>query len=143
VPAKLERILILCKTYPSPQSGPRGTSCVAGITDNGEMRRLFPVPFPLLADEQQFKKWQWVSARVEKAPADHRPESHKIYVDTIVCDAKPLPTSNGWQERRAWLSKVPVFADFAAAEDAHQKRGTTLALIKPRAPPGTRSLGSG
>jgi hypothetical protein len=44
------------------------------------MRRLFPVPFRLIERGQQFKKWQWIETLIEKAPADHRRESHKIYV---------------------------------------------------------------
>ena len=63
----IARVLILCKTYPSPSSKYAETSCVAGMTESGELIRLYPVPFRLVADEQQFKKWQWITARLEKA----------------------------------------------------------------------------
>lgn len=43
-----EELLILTKTYPSPSSKYRETTCVAAINRQGEMRRLFPVPFRLL-----------------------------------------------------------------------------------------------
>jgi len=85
-----ERVLILCKTYPSPSATYSETSCVAGVTEAGKLIRLFPVPFRLIADEQQFRKWQWITALVEKARDDHRPESHRIFVDKIECD----PTLN-------------------------------------------------
>jgi hypothetical protein len=52
-----ERVLILCKTYPSPSAKYAKTSCVAGMTESGRLIRLYPVPFRLVADEQQFKKW--------------------------------------------------------------------------------------
>ena len=52
------RALILCKTYPSPSSKYAETSCVAGMTEDGKFIRLYPVPFRLVADEQQFKKWK-------------------------------------------------------------------------------------
>src|SRR5580704_16619229 len=94
------RILILCKTYPSPSGKHVETSCVAGMEQDGRLIRLFPVPFRLISDESQFKKWQWITARVAKAPKDHRPESHKVFVDTIVCDGNPLPTRQAWQARR-------------------------------------------
>lgn len=42
---QVERILILAKTYPSPSAQYVETSCVAGISESGAMRRLFPVPF--------------------------------------------------------------------------------------------------
>lgn len=52
------RILILCKTYPSPSAKNVETSCVAGMTTDGRLLRLYPVPFRLLNDQSQFKKWQ-------------------------------------------------------------------------------------
>ena len=34
------RVLILCKTYPSPSSKYAETSCVAGMTEDGKFIRL-------------------------------------------------------------------------------------------------------
>ena len=50
-----QRILILCKTYPSPSGKHIETSCVAGLEEGGRLIRLFPVPFRLVGDEKQFK----------------------------------------------------------------------------------------
>ena len=131
--ADSKRILILCKTYPSPSSKYAETSCVAGMTEDGQLIRLYPVPFRLISDEQQFRKWQWVEARIEHAHNDRRPESHKIYVDTIECDPKPLKSGkDGWPHRMALLSKLPVFEDFDAVEAARQESGVTLALVRPK-----------
>ena len=55
--SRVERVLILCKTYPSPSARYVETSCVAGISEAGELMRLYPVPFRLIQDEKQFKKW--------------------------------------------------------------------------------------
>ena len=129
----VERILILCKTYPSPSAKYAETSCVAGLTSDGKLVRLFPVPFRLVADEQQFRKWQWIEVRVEKSRGDHRPESHKIYVDTIVCDAEPMKAGKrGWPARMELLARQPVFNDFDAMEAARTAGGATLALFKPK-----------
>ncbi|WP_455923041.1 hypothetical protein [Pseudomonas putida] len=100
------RILVLCKTYPSPSTKYAETSCVAGMDENGALIRLFPVPFRMVQQDQQFAKWQWIEALIEKSPVDHRPESHKIYVDTIVTQ-EIVPTSRQWCGRRQWLEKVP------------------------------------
>ncbi|WP_211114121.1 hypothetical protein, partial [Skermanella aerolata] len=59
---------------------------MAGMMEDGTLIRLFPVPFRLINDSQQFKKWQWITARVVKSKVDHRPESHRIFVDTITCE---------------------------------------------------------
>ncbi len=128
----VERVLILCKTYPSPSAKYAETSCVAGLTAGGKLVRLFPVPFRLVADEQQFRKWQWIDVRLEKSRDDHRPESHRIFVDTIVCDTEPMKAGkHGWPARMALLAQQPVFKDFDAMEQARQAAGTTLALFKP------------
>lgn len=64
----VRRILILCKTCPSPSAKYSETSCVAGMDENGQLIRLYPVPFRLIENDKQFKKWQWISARLEKSP---------------------------------------------------------------------------
>lgn len=131
MPTRQARILILSKTYPSPSAKHVETSCVGGLEDNGNFIRLYPLPFRMLRDERQFKKWQWVDVRVEKASKDHRPESHRIYVDTIKCDLQPLSTKGDWAARREALANVPTFSDFDAIEQARQTTGQTIALLKP------------
>lgn len=128
-----ERVLILCKTYPSPSAKYAETSCVAGVSETGRLLRLFPVPFRLVADEQQFRKWQWITVRLEKAREDHRPESHHIFVDTIECDGPALPAGRrGWPVRMELLAKLPVYRSIEDAEAARQKTNATLALLKPQ-----------
>jgi hypothetical protein len=129
--ANYKRILILCKTYPSPSSKHVETSCVAGVDESGQLIRLFPVPFRLVADDQQFKKWQWIYARVRKATDDHRPESFRISVDTIEMQGDPLPTKNAWEARRTAINSVEIFDDFNALELARQSRGVSLGLVRP------------
>lgn len=126
-----ERILILAKTYPSPSAQYVETSCVAGISQDGAMRRLFPVPFRMIEDGQQFRKWQWIDVRVEKAPKDHRPESHKIYVDTINC-GDVIDTKKAWSGRWEWLEKIPAFDSYDAIEETRLADGLSLALLRPK-----------
>lgn len=129
--ARMERILILAKTYPSPSAQFVETSCVAGITQNGAMRRLFPVPFRMIEDGQQFKKWQWIDVRVEKANKDHRPESHRLYVDTIQC-GDVVDTKKAWSGRWEWLDKLPSFDSFDAMDSARVADRLSLALLRPK-----------
>ncbi|MDR3527865.1 MAG: hypothetical protein P4L57_11345 [Rhizomicrobium sp.] len=125
------RILILCKTYPSPSTRYAETSCVAGLEENGKLVRLYPVPFRLIANNVKFKKWQWITATIEKAKKDHRPESHRIGVDTIICDDAVVSTKNEWSERRRLLAGLPVFKCFTDLEEARLSEGHTLGLLRP------------
>jgi hypothetical protein len=102
------------------------------MTEDGKFVRLYPVPFRLVSDDQQFRKWQWIEARVEKANNDHRPESYRLFVDTIQCDAEPLKAGKeGWPRRMQLLSQLKVFDDFAAVQAARVAKGTSLALLRP------------
>lgn len=129
--SRMERILILAKTYPSPSSQYIETSCVAGITELGSMRRLYPVPFRLIEDNGQFKKWQWIDVRVQKAPHDRRPESHKVFVDTLTC-RDVLSTRRDWADRHYWIDRMPQFTDFVAMDTARTNDGLSLALLRPK-----------
>lgn len=112
MPVLDEKILILCKTYPSPSEKYVETSCVAGVRVDGTLIRLYPVPFRLVAADKQFKKWQWVTAKVEKARKDHRPESYQIKIDTLDCSSDALPTGKNWAVRRQALASAQIYSSF-------------------------------
>lgn len=124
------RILILCKTYPSPSTKHSETSCVAGLEESGRMIRLYPVPFRLIEGEK-FSKWQWLTAVVEEAKNDRRPESHLIKVDTIRINGRPIPTTNNWAARLSFIDRIPLFPDFASLESERRRNGATIGLVRP------------
>jgi len=124
-----ERILILAKTYPYPSKKYRETSCIAGVGGNGKLVRLFPVPYRYMQGEREFQKWQYISARISKAPKDHRPESHNIDQDSIVPE-EVISTNDGWADRIPILEKH-VHSDPASLEQKRQTEAATLGVIKP------------
>lgn len=126
-----ERILILAKTYPSPSAKHVETSCVAGINQGGLMRRLYPVPFRLIEQDQQFRKWQWIEVGIEKAAADHRPESYKVDIGSLVA-TDAVSTKHDWADRREWIDKIPAFGAFEEIEQARNDDGLSLALLCPK-----------
>jgi hypothetical protein len=124
-----ETLLIITKTYPSPSRKYRETSCVAAINQDGEMRRLFPIPFRLLDGDMQFKRWEWVKARISKASDDHRPESFKVDIDSID-RIQRMGTDQGWAERMQWIA--PHFLqNYDSLESRRQTTGQTLGFIRP------------
>lgn len=126
-----ESILILAKTYPSPSAQYVETSCVAGINSHGEMRRLYPVPFRMIDDAQQFSKWQWISVLVEKTNKDHRPESHRLYIDTLAPGAV-LDTKKEWSSRWSWLDKIPSFTSYREMDSSRERGSLSIALLRPK-----------
>lgn len=125
-----EEFLIVTKTYPSPSSRHRETTCVAAIRRDGALRRLFPIPFRLLDGEQQFQKWEWVRARASQPHNDHRPESLRIDVDSIVRLEERIGTERGWEVRKR-LAEPHILSDFDALEQRRQSTGETLGFVRP------------
>ncbi len=68
---------------------------------------------------------------IERAAGDRRPESHKLFVDTINFGGEPLSTAKGWHARRDALSRLKVFHDFGALDGDRLAAGTTLGLVRP------------
>lgn len=124
-----EKLLIVTKTYPSPSKKYRETSCIAAINHNGELRRLFPIPFRLLEGEYQFKRWEWIEARITKSKDDHRPESYKVDINSINRLA-PIGTQKEWAERLGWISPH-LLENFNTLEEHRQTTNQTLGFIRP------------
>jgi hypothetical protein len=101
------------------------------MTTEGRLIRLFPVPFRLIDGDKQFKKWQWITVRIAREKGDHRPESHKIFVDTVRFNGEPLASSKQWAQRREPLSRLRVFDDFSKLEADRASAGTTLGTVRP------------
>lgn len=81
-----ERLLVLAKASPEISSKYEHLVCVAGITESGEWRRIYPIPWKMFGrfSDKNFKKKSWIEYELEdEAPSDHRPESRKIKFDSI------------------------------------------------------------
>lgn len=123
-----ERFLILTKTYPTPSKSYRETVCVAAINENGDFRRLFPIQYRFLGGDKQFKRWQWITAKVARS-SDKRPESFNIDNDSIKLQ-EVVGTEHGWSERLSWINKH-TFLGFEALERERINNGTSLGIIRP------------
>ncbi|MDR6606762.1 hypothetical protein [Pseudomonas synxantha] len=99
------------------------------MDERGNLIRLYPVPFRLVTEDQQFAKWQWIEAIIDRSPADRRPESHKIGVDTIAVGTT-LPAGD-WKERRRFLDKLTIYDSFDELEKARLDNNITLGLLRP------------
>jgi hypothetical protein len=129
-----KEFLICVKTYPEYSLTYTETVCTAAVLkETGQLIRLYPIPFRYLVGELQFKKYQWVQAKIKKNPKDGRPESYKIEYDSI----RPLDmvdTKNDWSVRkRLILSQTNnIFGSLEDLQDRQLAQGTSLGIIKPR-----------
>ena len=127
-------ILIVVKTYPEISAKYTETVCTAGIlADTKTLVRLYPFRFRYLEGTQQFRKYHWIKADIDKATADPRPESYSIDPNSIV-PGDIIPVGKSWEERCAWLlNENTVFPSVEALRAAQKKNGTSLGIVRPKA----------
>ena len=125
-----ERILITVKTYPNLTSNHGELVCTAGITESGEWRRIYPVPFRKLGESEQYHKFDWIRVRLTTAaPMDTRPESRKLVQGCEII--KESQISDYLERSRIIFSKTPVYySKQSLLSDLHEK-GPSLAIFKP------------
>jgi len=95
-----EKVLITVKTYPTISEKYKELACTAGFREDGTWIRLYPIPFRLLDQEQQYKKYQWVEVDIARNKGDQRPESHRVLSTSAIKLLHEVGTDREWEERR-------------------------------------------
>jgi hypothetical protein len=129
-PWETKRVLITVKTYPTPAWKGGEVVCTAGVTSQGEWIRLFPIPYRLLSDDQQFKKYQWVEARVKKSTSDPRPESYQVDADSIRVVGE-IPPNVGWASRWSIIGPLTALSMCELRAKQDNARFQTLGFFRP------------
>src|SRR5260370_18796925 len=93
------RFLIWGKTSPELSSKYFETVCTGAVLEDGSPIRLYPIPFRYMDQRDQFRKYQWMAARIAKSTFDSRPESYKIDFDSIEPGEVIQPGKLEWYER--------------------------------------------
>lgn len=131
-----KRVLITVKAYPLPSRSYDELVCTAGITDEGEWIRIYPVPFRFLKDEGKYRKYQWVDINLKKAKKDFRPESFSP-ADTSLEDMdiiESVDTSKEWRKRKelVLMQGPKVYTSMTKLiVDSQEPENVSLATFKP------------
>lgn len=117
----IERSIILVKAWPQPSAKYGETVCCAGVTPEGQWRRLFPIRFRHLAGDKQFKRWDLVEYLPRPPTGDRRKESRNVEESSLKRVGAMKPAS-----RADFFSGLtrPSIVDAAS-------RGESLALVRP------------
>lgn len=128
------KVLITVKTYPTISGKYDELVCTAGLLENGEWIRIYPIPFRKKDYEQQYSKYDWVEIDLVKNRSDFRPESFRPYsIDSPITIVGRIDTSRNWQARKDIVLKN-VHDDLSKLIlDAKNKNiCTSLATYKPK-----------
>lgn len=115
---------MLVKALPQPSKKHGETVCCAGLTAEGEWKRLFPIRFRHLSGESAFKRWDWVEFSYSRPISDKRHESCRVHEESL----RVAGTMRD-REQAGFLNRH-VLPSIATAQES----GRSLALIRPRNP---------
>jgi len=120
--ADLEQTIILVKAWPQPSQKYGETVCCAGVTPEGEWRRLFPIRFRHLSGDAQFSRWDVVQYRPEAPRDDNRRESRRVDEASLAMVRKmPQRAREGFFDR-LFRDSITTAADL----------GESLTLVRPK-----------
>lgn len=101
---KVEQVLMLVKTYPTPSANYGELVCTAGIRLRDlQWIRIYPYPFRLVSNDYRFKKGDILELPLQKASQDPRPESYKIYDINAIKKVDHFGTENHWEARMKYV----------------------------------------
>ncbi len=129
----LKKVLITVKTYPTISDKYDELVCTAGIDEEGNWVRMYPIPFRKLDYEQQYIKYQWMEFPLVKNTADHRPESYSVNDWSKVSPVgEVIDTQQGWHRRKEIIFKKhqPATNLSSIIQQAHDNH-LSLVTFKP------------
>ena len=134
----LTKVLIAVTTYPLPSRSYDELVCTAGVLENGDWIRIYPVPLSFLIDLKgsgkvnNVVKYTWIELDLVRRPKDFRPESYspKNYDFKDLKVVGSLNTKSNWHKRKEYcLAKV--YSNMTKLiEDSREPRNTSLATFK-------------
>ncbi len=134
----LTKLLITVTTYPLPSRSYDELVCTAGVTEQGDWIRIYPVPLQFLKGlrkdgKVKSYKYTWIELDLKKRTDDFRPESRSPYdysFKDIVIHGE-LGTENNWAERKKYCTKK-VYSNLSQLIlDSQKPLNISLATFKP------------
>jgi len=119
------RVLIIGRASPEPSKKHIETVCTGGITESGELLRLYPIPLRYLEQEKRYKQWSWAEFEIQKSPSDKRKESYVVRQESI----KVLGHVDSETERYHLLSKG-IVPDREILDAMRERDRTSIGLIE-------------
>jgi len=134
----LTKVLITVTTYPLPSRSYDELVCTAGVLENGQWIRIYPVPLKFLRGLRkdgkiESFKYNWIELDLTKRKDDFRPESHSPldYSFANVNVLGKIDTKNNWQERKSYCLANVYTNKAKLLSDSKSPTNVSLATFKP------------
>ena len=129
----LTKVLIIVKTYPAISSKYEELVCTAGLLENGNWIRIYPIQFRKKSYDQQYRKYDWIELDLVKNESDFRPESYRPFShESEIKIVSHIGTTDNWAKRKEIILKNIYYnLSDLIAEAKNKNICTSLALFKP------------
>ena len=124
------RLLVLVKTAPNLSFKHQELVCTAGISDQGEWVRLYPIPFRRLEYSRQYPKYSWLELQAKRHCPDLRIESYAPDLKSLAPQQK-IGTDNNWHARKTMIAKTRIYDDMQVLIQIAKEQNVSLATFKP------------
>ena len=133
-----QKVLLTVTTYPLPSRSYDELVCTAGILENGEWIRIYPVPLSFLIDlkgtgKVRNVKYTWIELELKKRTDDFRPESHSPqhydFKDIVIHEQ--INTDSNWLKRKEAVLKNVYTNLGQLIADSKDPKNISLATFKP------------
>lgn len=134
-----KKVLITVTTYPLPSRSYDELVCTAGVLENGDWIRIYPVPLSFLTDLKgsgklkENLKYTWFEIDLKERTDDFRPESHSPvnYDFKDIGIGETINTKGNWAVRKEYCLKKVYTNKHQLLEDSKAPRNISLATFKP------------
>lgn len=134
----IKKVLLTVTTYPLPSRSYDELVCTAGVLENGEWIRIYPIPLSFLKGlkkEGKVKrtKYTWIELDLKQRKDDFRPESYspKDYEFKDLIVGESIDTNQNWQLRKHFCLKNVYTNMNRLIEDSKAPQNKSLATFKP------------
>ena len=132
------KVLITVVTYPLPSRSYDELVCTAGVLENGDWIRIYPVPLKFLQgfrkdNKMESFKYTWIELDLKKRTDDFRPESHSpVHYDfNDIAIFEKIDTNNNWAKRKKYCT-ANIYTNLSKLiEDSKAPKNVSLATFKP------------
>jgi hypothetical protein len=128
----ITKVLITVKAYPTLSAKYDELVCTAGVKENGDWIRIYPIPFRKKDYDERYRKYDWIEIDLIKNQEDFRPESYRpISPDTKIKIVGHLDTKDNWQERKKYCLRK-VYDNLHDLIQEAKNKNISLATFKPK-----------
>jgi hypothetical protein len=134
----LTKVLITVTTYPLPSRSYDELVCTAGVLENGQWIRIYPVPLQFLKGlrhdgKLESFKYNWIELELKKRTDDFRPESYSPldYSFSRIETLGKIGTDNNWAERKKFCIPNTYTNKAKLLNDSKDPTNISLATFKP------------